>query len=213
MNNLTLISEINENINSLEAKIDKVDKNSTTIFAYLYNSFSELKNQIDNADLNVSSNDINMLNKKVIQLDLDSSTILENQKNIDSKMVTLNSYVSTNVNTIIADNNSISDRLYVIENRLTNIEKILNDYQLISSDYFIVNKAKLRTPFFTKIRNFFFQLFHKKKILEDLNNVETNTNIINERKEKERIDKIVKEQQLKEETKKKKIEQIKNLLK
>ena len=91
MNNLTLISEINDNINSLEAKIEKVDKNTTTVFAYLYNSFSELKNQFDNVDLSVSSDDINLLNKKMLQLDVNSSNILENQKNIDEKMLTLNS--------------------------------------------------------------------------------------------------------------------------
>lgn len=212
MNNLAIISEITDNINSLNQKIEKSDENTVKVFSYLYSIVSDVANKVNSIDTNIKSEDVGNISKKILELDLSNSEIKNKVTNVISKTDKTYSELTTNIDLLNSKDYSIQDELDSLKTKVDELEKILNTYEKISGDYIIIEKKVIRSSFFSRLKYAFSLLFKSKKIEERLDSIESNTKEINTRKDEEEREKKLAELRLEEERKKKSRDKIKNIL-
>lgn len=212
MNNLAIISEITDNINSLNQKIEKSDENTVKVFSYLYSIVSDVANKVNSIDTNIKSEDVGNISKKILELDLSNSEIKNKVTNVISKTDKTYSELTTNIDLLNSKDSSIQDELDSLKTKVDELEKILNTYEKISGDYIIIEKKVIRSSFFSRLKYAFSLLFKSKKIEERLDSIESTTKEINTRKAEEEREKKLAELRLEEERKKKSRDKIKNIL-
>ena len=169
MNNLAIISEITDNINSLNKKIEKSDENTVKIFSYLYSIVSDVSNKVNSIDTNIKSEDVGNISKKILELDLSNTEIKNKVTNIISTTDKTYSELALIVEDLNKKDISIESELTSLKSKVKELEKILTNYERISGDYIIVEKKVIRSSFFTRLKYAFALLFKRKKIEERLN--------------------------------------------
>lgn len=209
MNNLSLISEITDNINSLNEKIDTTDKNSAKAFAYLYSVVTDIQQKIETDSKN---EDVGNISKKLIEIDLTNSDLVKKMNNLETNYSYTSTELTTQVNNVIETKDSLLLTINHLETKVNELYKIIDTYDKVSADYIFVEKAKIKSSFFERLKYAFSFLFKKKKFEEEINRVETKTKEINEEKIRLKREAEEREKQLEEEKKKKSRDKIKNIL-
>lgn len=211
MNNLAIISEITDNINSLNEKIDTTDKNTAKAFSYLYSVVTTIQSELDKSS---KDEDIGNISKKIIDIDLSNSSLIKKMDTLESNYTYTETSLNTKVNNIITINENLNNTIKILENKINLLENIINSYDKVSGDYIFVEKSIIKkSTFFERLKYAFSLIFKKKKFEDEINRIETKTKEINN--EKEKIKKENEEKRIKEEEEKKKQarDKIKNILK
>ena len=186
MDSLQLVGEINTRLTELDNKINKTSKSASVAFSYLYtkiNDFNKTDSELENK--------INYTNERVSYLSNKSDIISSNSY---SYFVTLSKNMDNLIVSSVTNNfTSLQDELITLKNEINDIKLKLNDIIKVPEQYLVVKKEVTTfKSIWSNISDFFYKLFHAKKIREE--------KIALQQKEKERIEieeKIRKEQEAK----------------
>lgn len=176
MDTLQLVSSINERITELDNKITKTSKSASVAFSYLYTKINDF-NKTD-SDL---ENKINFTNERLTYLSSKTDLVSNNSY---SYFVTL----SDNLNSVItcSVDSTFNDLKKEIEDLKTSVNEIkekLVDIDKVPERYIVVKKERTTLgKLLHNIGDFFFKLFHAKKIKQERIEQEK---LEQERKEKE----------------------------
>ena len=196
MDSLNVISDINKHITDLNTKLDKNSKATSVAFSYLYGKIEDLDKLKTNSE---QISDRMAYFKTAIS---DTNADLEK----------LSSYVSTisiNNNSFITSSvTSVQDEIKNIKSDISYIMNVLNNIVEVPEGYIVVKKEGYLDSFGTKVKSFFYRLFHIKQIKERIKFLEEEK----ERKRLEKEEKIKKQKLLEEKKKKESRNKIKELL-
>lgn len=161
MDSLQLISSINERISELDTKIVKTSKSASVAFSYLYSKINEF-NKTD-TDL---ENKIQFTNERLTYLSSKADIISNNSY---SYYITLSDTLDNAINTSVTCTvNSIEEKLDELKNEINKIKEKLIDIEKVPERYIVVKKEKTTfRQMLSNISNFFFKLFHTKKIKQE----------------------------------------------
>ena len=173
MDSLNVISDINKHITELSNKIETTSKASSVAFSYLYSKIedlSKLNRDIDNLDIKVSyfhsvlgeekrniSSYISGLHNNIIKLEEDNSNYC----------ITVNGTIDIITNSINSVKDEFNEEFKNIKKDIELINKRLDSIINVPQNYIVVKKSTKLYEFFKLIGDFFYKVFHYKKIQEE----------------------------------------------
>lgn len=197
MDTFKLIGEINKDISRLDEKINSTDKSATIAFSYLLSKTDQV-----NSDLSYTSNKVSKILEDTNNFKTEFITLQNNLINVsktNSDVLLLNTNINNSIETFSDKIEKIDSDIIEIKNRLDNLENNFNNIIKIDSGYIIVRREEgFIEKIYKKVSNFFFKLFHTKKIIEVKKEVERKEF---EKKEEEKQNKIKEEIKKKQATK------------
>ncbi|MBQ3415874.1 MAG: hypothetical protein IJH39_11200 [Clostridia bacterium] len=208
MDSLKIISDINDHLTTLDAKVDKTSKSASLAFSYLYSKVEQIDNCVDT---------FKVLEEKVsyVASDIEKTKLYSysyftsvNGNCADIKLTTSNSIIY------------INDKIKEIENRFDEIDTKLDaiNERLIKiidcPEKFIVVKQEppIIIMFFRSIHNWFYRLFHAKQIREEQERIAEEERKKQEAEEERKKKEAFERQKKAEQEKLNKQNKIKNIL-
>jgi len=176
MDSLKIISDINDHLTTLDAKVEKTSKSASLAFSYLYGKIEQVDDCV---------NTFKQLDEKVTYVVSDiEKTNIYSYSYFTSLKANITDIKLANSNDVISLNDtigSLNKKINEIETKMQLIDEKL-DKIIDCPEKFIVVKQEppILIMFFRKIYNLFYRIFHAKQIRE------TNEALIEkERKRKE----------------------------
>lgn len=201
---LSVLSEINESMNTLDSQVKKQDKAIIAVFSYTTSSINNINEKVGNNAESIETiiNNVKTLSKKVEKVLMDYTS--ENDIEILEK----------EFNKELAKRDSIIEeqkaKIEKLEENLEKVNKVVNEYQLVENkNYIYIKKINRIEKAWYWLVNKVYPIFHIRQI--------RNEKLEFIRKEKEKEEQLLLEEQRKKELeiqkKKEKREQINKLLK
>lgn len=151
MDSLNVVNDINKRMGELDEKITKTSKSAAAAFSYLYS-------QIEEIDLNDVQSKINFTNERLTYITSNTAVFTAD---IESKVTGMQ-------NQLTEVSKSITDQINGIREDISFLQEKMFDIIKVPEQYIVVKKEnKGLKGFFKDISDFFYMVFHRKKVREE----------------------------------------------